>query len=46
VEEIGSGYPTSIEHASGVAAPSVAAPPISPGVFSVSVSVQVVYRLP
>jgi uncharacterized protein YggE len=46
VEEIGGGYPTSIERASSAVAPSVAAPPISPGVFSVSVSVQVVYRLP
>jgi uncharacterized protein YggE len=46
VEEIGSGYATPVERASGVAAPDVAAPPISPGSFSVSVSVQVVYRLP
>jgi uncharacterized protein len=46
VEEISGGYPTSVERASGAAAPDVAAPPVSPGSFSVSVSVQVVYRLP
>jgi uncharacterized protein YggE len=46
VEEIGGGYATPIERASGAVAPDVTAPPISPGSFSVSVSVQVVYRLP
>ena len=46
VEEIGGGYATSAERASGVAAQDVAAPPVSPGSFSVSVSVQVVYMLP
>jgi uncharacterized protein YggE len=46
VEEISGGYPTSVERASGAAAPDVATPPVSPGSFSVSVSVQVVYRLP
>jgi uncharacterized protein YggE len=46
VEEVGGGYATSVERASGVAASDVAAPPVSPGSFSVSVSVQVVYRLP
>jgi len=46
VEEVGGGYPTSVERASVVAASGGAAPPVSPGSFSVSVSVQVVYRLP
>jgi uncharacterized protein YggE len=46
VEEVGGGYATSVERARGVAAADVAAPPVSPGSFSVSVSVQVVYRLP
>jgi uncharacterized protein YggE len=46
VEEVSGGYPTPVERASGASAPDVAAPPVSPGSFSVSVSVQVVYRLP
>jgi hypothetical protein len=46
VEEISGGYPTPVARASGVAAPDIATPPVSPGSFSVSVSVQVVYRLP
>jgi uncharacterized protein YggE len=45
VEEIGGGYAAPAARGTG-AAYEVAAPPVSPGVFSVSVSVQVVYKLP
>lgn len=46
VEEIGGGYAAPAARGTGGAAYEVAAPPVSPGVFSVSVSVQVVYKLP
>lgn len=47
VAEVGGGYPVLTDRGGGGAAPvEVAAPAISPGDFSVSVSVQVVYKIP
>jgi hypothetical protein len=47
VTEVGGGYPILADRGGGGgAAVEVAAPAISPGAFSVSVSVQVVYKIP
>ena len=49
VMEVGGGYPTIADRGvggGGGAAVEVAAPSVSPGAFSVSVSVQVVYEIP
>ena len=49
VMEVGGGYPTLADRGvggGGGAAVEVAAPSVSPGAFSVSVSVQVVYEIP
>jgi uncharacterized protein YggE len=49
VMEVGGGYPTLADQGiggAGGAAVGVAAPSVSPGVLSVSVSVQVVYKMP
>jgi uncharacterized protein YggE len=49
VTEVGGGYPILADRgigSGGCTAADVAAPSVSPGAFSVSVSVQVVYKLP